>query len=79
MVNYDDLYDALVSGKLRGAGLETFAIEPLPPGWPLLELDNVTLTPHIAGASIRTTTYRGEMVAEEIRRYLAREAPLNAC
>ncbi|MDQ2694901.1 MAG: 2-hydroxyacid dehydrogenase [Pseudomonadota bacterium] len=79
MVNYDDLYNALASGKLRGAGLETFAVEPVPPDWPLLRLDNVTLTPHIAGASVKTTTYRAQMIAEEVRRYLAREAPCNPC
>lgn len=79
MVNYDDLYQALESGKLRGAGLETFAIEPAPPDWPLLRHENVTLTPHIAGASVKTTTYRAEMIAEEIRRYLAKEKLLNLC
>ena len=36
--------------------LETFAVEPVPPDWPLLQLDNVTLTPHIAGASVRTVS-----------------------
>ncbi|MGI9492476.1 MAG: 2-hydroxyacid dehydrogenase, partial [Geminicoccaceae bacterium] len=50
LVNYDALYQALTSGKLAGASLETFAIEPAPPDLPLLKLSNVTLTPHIAGA-----------------------------
>jgi D-3-phosphoglycerate dehydrogenase / 2-oxoglutarate reductase len=78
MVDYDALYDALVSGKLRGAGLETFAIEPAPPDWPLLKLENVTLTPHIAGASVKTTTHRAEMLAEEIKRYLTGDAFINS-
>ena len=51
MVNYDDLYQALASRHVRGAMLETFWQEPTPPTAPLLKLDNVTLTPHIAGAS----------------------------
>ena len=52
MVDYDALYEALASGHLRGAMLETFWQEPVPPDWPLLRLPNVTLTPHIAGASL---------------------------
>ena len=46
------LYDALVSGKLRGAGLDVFAKEPADPNNPLFKLDQVVLTPHIAGSAI---------------------------
>ena len=79
LVNYNDLYEVLVSGHLRGAMLETFAIEPVPPDWPLLQLPNVTLTPHIAGASVRTVTYAAGMAAEEVRRFLAGEPAQNLC
>ena len=79
LVNYDDLYTVLRSGKLRGAGLETFAMEPPPADWPLLRLPNVTLTPHIAGASLQTVKYAASMVAEEVRRFLAGEDFLNPC
>ena len=79
MVDHDALYDALISGRLRGAILDTFAMEPPPADWPLLHLPNVTLTPHIAGASVKTVTYAAEMVAEEVRRYLAGEPQLNSC
>ena len=79
MVDYDALYEALVSGHLGGAMLETFAVEPPPQDWPLLRLPNVTLTPHIAGASVRTVTFAAEQAAEEVRRFLAGEPPLNPC
>ena len=79
LVDYDALYTALVSGHLRGAMLETFAIEPPPADWPLLQLPNVTLTPHIAGASVRTVTFAAEMAAEEVRRYIAGEPPRHPC
>ena len=79
MVNYDDLYQALVGGHLRGAMLETFWQEPPPPDAPLLRLDTVTLTPHIAGASTTTVRIAARMVAEEVRRWLADEPPLNPC
>jgi len=79
MVNYDDLYQALKSRHVRGAMLETFWMEPPPPESPLLKLDNVTLTPHIAGASTTTVRIAARMIAEEIRRHGAGEPPLNPC
>jgi D-3-phosphoglycerate dehydrogenase / 2-oxoglutarate reductase len=79
LVDYEALHDALVSGRLGGAMLDTFAVEPAPPDWPLLQLPNVTLTPHIAGASVRTVTIAAEQAAEEVRRFLAGEPPLNPC
>ncbi|TPI26159.1 oxidoreductase [Mesorhizobium sp. B3-2-1] len=79
LVDYDALYGALVSGRIASAMLETFAVEPVPSDWPLLQLPNVTLTPHIAGASVRTVTYAAEQAAEEVRRYLAGLPPVNPC
>jgi D-3-phosphoglycerate dehydrogenase len=79
LVDYEALYDALSSGRLAGAMLETFAVEPVPSDWPLLRLPNVTLTPHIAGASVKTVTYAAELAAEEVRRYLAGEPPRHPC
>ncbi|TIQ16273.1 NAD(P)-dependent oxidoreductase, partial [Mesorhizobium sp.] len=73
------LYDALVSGHIGSAMLETFAVEPVPADWPLLQLTNVTLTPHIAGASVRTVTYAAEQAAEEVRRFIAGLPPVNPC
>lgn len=79
MVDYAALHDALASGYLRGAMLETFAVEPAPPDWPLLRLPNVTLTPHIAGASLKTVKIAAEQAAEEVRRRLDGLPPLNPC
>lgn len=79
LCDYDALYAALTDGDLGSAMLETFGIEPVPVDWPLLALDNVTLTPHIAGASVRTITFAAEMAAEEIRRFLKGEPPQNPC
>ncbi|MEM1343426.1 MAG: 2-hydroxyacid dehydrogenase [Pseudomonadota bacterium] len=79
LMDYDALTEALAAGRLRGAMLETFAIEPVPPDWPLLQLPNVTLTPHIAGASLKTVRIAAGKAAEEVRRWLAGEPPLNPC
>jgi D-3-phosphoglycerate dehydrogenase len=45
------LYDALVSGKLAGAGLDVFEQEPPPRGHSLFELPNVIMAPHMAGVT----------------------------
>jgi D-3-phosphoglycerate dehydrogenase / 2-oxoglutarate reductase len=79
MVDYEALTEALKKRRLRGAAIETFAVEPVPANLELLQLDNVTLTPHIAGASIKTVRFAAEAAAEEVRRYLAGENPLNPC
>jgi D-3-phosphoglycerate dehydrogenase / 2-oxoglutarate reductase len=79
LLDYNALTEVMRAGHLRGAMLETFAIEPVPPDWPLLQLPNVTLTPHIAGASVKTIRHAATLAAEEIRRYIAGEGPLNPC
>ena len=51
LINPDDLYDALQSGHIKAAGLDTHYEEPIKEGYKLAELDNVILTPHIGGLS----------------------------
>ena len=53
-----------------GASLDTFDIEPLPAEHPLRKLNNVTLTPHIAGASIRTVYYAAEVMAQDLKNFI---------
>ena len=78
MVDGPALHDALARGHLSGAVLDTFDIEPLPAGSPLLGLDSVTMTPHIAGASTTTVSVAADMVAREVKRLLVSEPPINA-
>lgn len=77
LVDYDALYRALDTGSLAGAMLDTFDIEPVPDDWPLLEQPNLTLTPHIAGASVRTVTYAAEQSAVEVDRFMKGLSPVN--
>ena len=79
LVDYQALYDALASEHLRGAAIETFAVEPVPPDWPLLQLPNVTLTPHIAGASVKTVRIAARAAALEVQRYLNGESLHHLC
>ena len=79
LVDYDALYAALRDGRLRGAALDTFPFEPVPPDSRFLSLPNVTLTPHVGGASTRTTRNAAAMAAEEVRRWIRGEPPRNPC
>jgi D-3-phosphoglycerate dehydrogenase / 2-oxoglutarate reductase len=78
LVDYGALYRSLADGHLRGAGLETFAVEPIPPDAPLLKLPNVTLSPHIAGCSIQSAQNAAELVARDIAAFYRGE-PLQHC
>jgi len=79
LVNYPDLENALSNETIGSAMLETFDIEPYPADSLLRKLPNVTLTPHIAGASVRTVTYAAEQAANEIKRHLSNQPPANPC
>ena len=49
--NETELIDALDSGEILGAGLDVTEVEPTPLDSPLMNMDNVVLTPHLAGSS----------------------------
>ncbi|TXK77161.1 D-2-hydroxyacid dehydrogenase [Paenibacillus sp. N3.4] len=53
IVDENALHAALSSGRLKGAGLDVFEVEPLPKGSPLWEMDNVIITPHSGGRSVK--------------------------
>jgi D-3-phosphoglycerate dehydrogenase len=66
---------ALREGRLAGAGIDAFVNEP-PLGSPLLELENVVLTPHLGGRTLDGQRRMGELVIENCLRALRGEAPL---
>lgn len=51
LVDEAALINALRERRIMGAALDVFDVEPLPPNHPFLSLDNVTLTPHLAGST----------------------------
>ena len=71
------LIEALRSRSIRGAGLDVYVEEPLPPASPLWELDNACLSPHVGGVSPRFWDRETELIIENTRRYLAGEPLVN--
>jgi phosphoglycerate dehydrogenase-like enzyme len=49
--NEAELVDALNAGEIMGAGIDVTEIEPTPLDSPLLNMDNVIVTPHLAGST----------------------------
>jgi D-3-phosphoglycerate dehydrogenase len=64
------LYEALKSKQIAGAGLDVFANEP-PTGSPLLELDNIVVTPHLGASTDEAQEKAGISVAKSVRLALA--------
>jgi D-3-phosphoglycerate dehydrogenase len=69
IINEQDLYDAIVSGKVAGAALDVFEKEP-PDNNPLLNLDNVICTPHLGASTKEAQENVAVAVAEQIVDYL---------
>lgn len=72
------LVRAIQEGRIAGAALDVFDQEPLPAESPLWDLENVIITPHIAGASDRHTALAVEAFCDNLRRYLAGQPLLDA-
>ena len=66
LVVEEDLRAALASGQLAGAGLDVFEREPVLAGNPLAELDNVVMTPHLAGVDTRSRSEMALQAAETV-------------
>lgn len=76
IINEEDLYNALESGKIAGAGLDVFEVEP-PVDNPLLNLDNVVLTPHIGASTSEAQRDAAIIVAKEVKSVLEGSSPKN--
>jgi phosphoglycerate dehydrogenase-like enzyme len=77
VVDEPALIEALKAGKIRGAGLDVYSEEPLPPTSPFWRLPNVIACPHVAGLSPHYVARAMTLFAENLRRYLAGEPLLN--
>ena len=75
VVNEEALFEAVESRKIAGAALDVFWQEPLPSDSPWRSLQNVLITPHIAGASDEVRTHQGNMLIEDLRLLRSGEIP----
>jgi phosphoglycerate dehydrogenase-like enzyme len=75
IVDEEALVRALSEGKLRGAGLDVFAAEPLPAESPLWKLPNVVLTPHVSGVTRGFWRRETDLIVRNLRRFLG-DAPV---
>jgi len=76
LVDEAALVRALAERRIMGAALDVFDREPLPPDHPLLRLENVTLTPHLAGSTRDGFRNSPVLLAGHFARMLRGERPL---
>ena len=75
LVDYDALVGALRKKKIAGAALDVYPSEPLPSESKLRELDNVVLSPHLAGASFDVVKHHTRMVVSDVLTIMKGEKP----
>lgn len=70
IVDLDALTEALRQGRIAGAGLDVYEIEPLPTDHPLWDMENAILTPHVAGHGPYVQNRRIDVFIENMKRYM---------
>src|SRR2546429_2188844 len=78
IIHEHDLYDAIKSGRVAGAALDVYEMEPLPKEFPLRDLPQVIMTPHLGASTEEAQENVGIEVAEAITDYLLHGAVRNA-
>ena len=69
VLDQDALFECLIENRIAGAGLDVFESEPLPPAHPLINLENVVLSPHVGGMAYNGTMRGLEMSVENLESY----------
>jgi len=75
IVNLDDLYESLSSGDIAYAALDVTDPEPINMDHPILNLDNLTILPHIASATVETRKKMSKMTVDNILEGLQNKLP----
>jgi phosphoglycerate dehydrogenase-like enzyme len=77
VVDEEAMIKALSAGQIAGAALDVFTQEPLPSASPLWKLDNVIVSPHLAGNTTRYHDSAADVFAQNLERFLNRKELLN--
>ena len=77
VVDLTALVRHIKSGHIGGAALDVYEEEPLPGDHPLWKMDEVLLTPHVAGISPEIQGRREDVIVENARRFINNEVLLN--
>ncbi len=75
VVDEEALVDALQTGRIGGAALDVFAVEPLPSGHPLTAMDNVVLSPHMGAMTREAGDRLSDAVAHQVKAILEGRLP----
>lgn len=79
IMDYDALYELLEAKKIAGAALDVYPVEPVPNNSPFLQLDNVVLTPHMAGQARDIPFHQNRIILDNLKMLLAGERPKTIC
>ena len=78
LVDEAALREAILAGKVAGAALDVFSVEPPPAGFPLFDGNAVLATPHIGGSTEEAQEIVGVRIAEQLLEYLKNGVAINA-
>ena len=77
VIDMNALIEALRANRIAGAGFDVFETHPVAPDTPLLDLDNVVLTPHVGGATVETIERHSAMMADDVLLFADGKRPRN--